>query len=155
MAPFTVPTRNVISVFVGGNCEWCKSFVLYAFSGKNRHEQDCILSPSWGILSPSCFAILQLCVSFQYFIFLDCAILIKYLYTMLSVAGKYTAIDTPKTHINKLISLHKSRQYLSLLFRKKDKYTFWPFEIEHFKCIVSFFFESILSPLFIKWQNLY
>ena len=107
------------------------------------------------ILSPSCFAILQLYVSFQYFIFLDCAILIKYLYTMLSVAGKYTAIDTPKTHINKLISLHKSRQYLSLLFRKKDKYTFWPFEIEHFKCIVSFFFESILSPLFIKWQNLY
>ena len=27
--------------------------------------------------------------------------LIKYLYTMLSVAGKYTAIDTPKTHMNK------------------------------------------------------
>ena len=128
---------------------------LLVITYNNRHEQEAKESFLLCILFSSCFTILQLCVCFQYFIFLDCAILIKYLYTMLSVAGKYTAIDTPKTHMNKLISLHKSRQYLSLLFRKKDKYTFWPFEIEHFKCIVSFFFESILSPLFIKWQNLY
>ena len=48
------------------------------------------------------------------------------------------------------IFLHNSGQYLSLIFQKRQTY-FLAFENEHWKCIVSFFFRSILPPLFIKW----
>ena len=69
-----------------------KSFVLYAFISKNRLEQDSKEIFLFYIFFPSCFAILQLCVCFQYSIFLDCVTLRKPLYTTLFVAGKKTAI---------------------------------------------------------------
>ena len=65
-----------------------KSFVLYAFISKNRHEQDLKETFLFCIFFPSCFAILLTCLCFQYSIFLDCTILRKCLHTTLSVAGK-------------------------------------------------------------------
>ena len=80
-----------------------KSFVLYAFIGKNRPQQDSKEIFLFCIFFPSCFAILKLCVCFQYSIFLDCAILRKCLYTTLPVAGK------------KQLHIHQRRIWTSLV----------------------------------------
>ena len=88
-----------------------KSFVLYAFISKNRHEQDSKEIFLLCIFFPSCFAILQLYVSFQYSIFLysqylenvciqrsPSLVLRKCLHTTLSVAGKKSDIYTKDAH---------------------------------------------------------
>ena len=64
-----------------------QKIVLYVFISKNRHEQDWKKNMFF-IFFCSCFALSQLCVCFQYTIFLDCAILRKCLYTTVSVAGR-------------------------------------------------------------------
>ena len=103
-----VATRKVISTFVFFSSSAFHPWqfdtfwnpFLYAFSSKNRHEQDSKEIFLFCFLFRSCFALLQLCVYFQYPIFIDHAILKKSLYSMLSVAGK-KAIHTPKVHMNK------------------------------------------------------
>ena len=71
--------------------------VLYDY-GKNRHKQDSKEIFLFCIFFLPCFAILQLCICFQYSIFLDWAILRKCLSTTLPVAGKKTAIHNTYTN---------------------------------------------------------
>ena len=72
--------------------------IPYAFNSKNGPEQDSKEIFLFCILFRSCFAILQLCVCFQYPIFIDHAILKKSLHTMLSVAGKNSDTYTKGAH---------------------------------------------------------
>ena len=74
--------------------------IPYAFNSKNGPEQDSKEIFLFCILFRSCFAILQLCVCFQYPIFIDHAIL-KNLYILCSLSLVKTAIYTPKVHMNK------------------------------------------------------
>ena len=64
-----------------------KAFVLYTFISKNRHKQDSKEIFLFYIFFLSSFKILQLCF-IQYSTFLDCAILKKCLYAMLSFTCK-------------------------------------------------------------------
>ena len=57
--------RGILTLFEIPN----KSFVLYAFVSKNRHEQDSKEIFLFCIFFPSCFVILQLCVCFHFFFF--------------------------------------------------------------------------------------
>ena len=68
-------TRGNLTLFEIRN----KSFVLYAFISKNRHKQNSKKVSLFCIFFPHCLSILQLCVYFQYSIFLDCAILRKWI----------------------------------------------------------------------------
>ena len=101
-----VATRNVISTFVFFSSSAFHPWqfdtfwnpFLHAFNSKNGHEQDSKEIFLFCILFRSCFAILQLCVCFQYPIFIDHAILKKSLHTMLSVAGKNSDTYTKGAH---------------------------------------------------------
>ena len=103
-----VATRNVISTFVFFSSSAFHPWqfdtfwnpFLYAFNSKNGHEQDSKEIFLFCILFRSCFAILQLCVCFQYPIFIDHAIL-KNLYILCSLSLVKIAIHTPKVHMNK------------------------------------------------------
>ena len=95
-----------------------KSFVLYTFISKNRHEQDSKEIFLFSIFFPSCFAVLQSCVCFQYSIFLDCAILRKCLHKTLSVAAE------------KLRYIHQRRAWISLVSERESTlvycyYLYW------------------------------